>query len=88
MIESSVLLPLFYVAFQWTMIKRLSGRWRTAAMLPAPVLGFLMVLVVFASVLGMAEAPILLVIGLPLMTLYLLALAMAFLTIGKAARSI
>jgi hypothetical protein len=71
-IASSI--PILYILLQWSALNRMRAGWRAAALFPV----LLMTFALAATVVGIASnaslAPLALVLGLPVATLYLLVL--------------
>ena len=70
----AALIPILYILLQWSALNRMRAGWRAAALFPVLLMG----LALAATVVGIASnaslAPLALVLGLPLATVYLLVL--------------
>ncbi|MEM1066596.1 MAG: hypothetical protein AAF771_02090 [Pseudomonadota bacterium] len=67
-------LPLLYLALQWLALRRMREAWQVAAVLPALFMGAALAIFVIGMMTGANLAALVLVLGMPLATLYLLLL--------------
>ena len=69
-----LLLPLVYITLQWAALSRMQGGWQVAALMPAVFMAAALGLMVVGIVAQMDLAAMVLMVGLPLATLYLIIL--------------
>jgi hypothetical protein len=69
-----LLMPVLYVALQWSALKRMRHGWRYAAALPVIAMGLALAVFVVGIVTNASMAAIWLVLGLPVATVYLVLL--------------
>jgi hypothetical protein len=75
-----------YIAAQSLSAVHFTGRWRIAAFVPIPALMLLAIGAVLAAVLGGADSTALIMLGLPIATVYLTVLAALHLIVRTATR--
>lgn len=69
-----ILLPVIYVALQWSALQRMRDGWRWAAALPVIAMALALAVFIVGMLTNASMAALWLMLGLPLATLYLVLL--------------
>ena len=78
-----ILVPILYVALQWTALHKMKDGWQVAALLPAVMMAGALVVMALGLLTHADIALLALMLGLPIATAYLLVLWPLHLILGR-----